>query len=269
MNITFSSIYGSCILPQDEKAVLEVLQSLMQLQLVSNQNPRKLLRKGTCAFSRLYHLFGEGLNSAKLFLTAALHDPIMYVLSQDELFLDIDPGKAAVRFPAAERRRRFGEEGTPEYQKNLEKYRKVIVHKLITMAGKFVEGIKQNMYCFPSCLAWLVRQLNEQISAKASSISKEEIAMICTDLVFTLFICPAITNPEPFGVIQDVPISYIARFNLMQVGQILQVLAVMQYEKVDTKLMDLYGQFEQVMVIRCFLSVYRRHHVSQIVRNLD
>ena len=32
----------------------------------------------------------------------------MFLLSQDELFLDIDPAKSLIRFPVSERRRRFG-----------------------------------------------------------------------------------------------------------------------------------------------------------------
>ena len=32
------------------------------------------------------------------------------------------------------------------------------------------------------------------------------------------FICPAICDPEPYGITSDAPISYIARHNLMQVS---------------------------------------------------
>lgn len=56
------------------------------------------MRHGSCAFSRLYSVFHEGLFSAKLFLTAALHGPIMQLLMEDERFLDIDPEKAPIRF---------------------------------------------------------------------------------------------------------------------------------------------------------------------------
>lgn len=107
----FSGLYGCCVFGVDEKLVAETLIHLMRLQLAQNQNPRRVLRRGNCAFSRLYRLLNEGLFSAKLFLTCALHEPIMDVLSQDELFLDIDPSKAVIRFPLQERLKRFGEEG--------------------------------------------------------------------------------------------------------------------------------------------------------------
>lgn len=72
---------------------------------------------------------------------------------------------------------------------------------------------------------------------------------IATDLVFTHFICPAIVNPEPYGI-TDAPISYIARFNLIQVAQILQMLAMRRYEGVDPKVEDLYSQFDKVGITR-------------------
>ncbi|CAB0031530.1 unnamed protein product [Trichogramma brassicae] len=53
-----------------------------------------------------------------------------------------------------------------------------------------------------------------------------------------------IVNPEPYGI-TDAPISYIARFNLMQVGQILQMLCLMKYQTVDSKVNDLYRRFEK------------------------
>lgn len=78
---------------------------------------------------------------------------------------------------------------------------------------------------------------------------------IATDLVFTHFICPAIVNPEPYGI-TDAPISYIARFNLIQVAQILQMLAMRRYEGVDPKVEDLYSQFDKVGITR--LKIYEK-----------
>lgn len=56
------------------------------------------------------------------------------------------------------------------------------------------------MTCFPSSLTWLVRQLKTGLSDK-KKISVEEAELICTDLLFTNFICTAIINPEPHGII--------------------------------------------------------------------
>jgi hypothetical protein len=83
----FSGLYGSCLLAEDERLLLRLLHHLMKLQLSTSPNPRKLLRQGNCVFSRLYKAFSEELFSAKLFLTSALHDPILKLLSDDEVFL--------------------------------------------------------------------------------------------------------------------------------------------------------------------------------------
>ena len=53
----FSGLYGSCLLIEDEKLLLRLLYHLMKSQLSTSTNPRKLLRQGNCAFSRLYKAF--------------------------------------------------------------------------------------------------------------------------------------------------------------------------------------------------------------------
>ncbi|VDK53186.1 unnamed protein product [Anisakis simplex] len=155
----FSFLYGCCVFPNDERYLLEVLSYLIDMQLSSNSDPRRVLRKGNAAFCRLYRLFSEGL-FIDIFLTAALHDPVMYVLSQDDIFLDIDPSKSAIRFPPEERRRRFGEdENSLSYLQRLSAHRKVIESKLIAISTRFVQGITEAMSCFPQSLSWLVKEL--------------------------------------------------------------------------------------------------------------
>ncbi|XP_011497747.1 PREDICTED: GTPase-activating protein and VPS9 domain-containing protein 1 isoform X3 [Ceratosolen solmsi marchali] len=238
-----SGLYGSCLLPEDKILVLKLLRHLMLLQIVPSDNPRRLLRHGTCAFSRFYSVFHESLFSAKLFLTAALNGPIMQLLMEDEMFLDIDPDKATVRFHPNEKLKKFGKEGTVEYQTKLQRYRHWTVNSLVRITQRFIVSIKENMHCFPTCVYWLVRQMAGLLN-KTGNVDPKEIHAMCTDLVFTYFICPAIVNPEPYGI-TDAPISYVARFNLMQVGQILQMLSLIKYQSIDSKVMDLYRRFEK------------------------
>ena len=40
---------------------------------------------------------------------------------------------------------------------------------------------------------------------------------LCCDLIMVLYICPAICDPESYGIISDIQISPVARHNLMQV----------------------------------------------------
>ncbi|CAL7948132.1 unnamed protein product [Xylocopa violacea] len=238
-----AGLYGSCLLPEDKILVLKLLRHLMLLQIVPSDNPRRLLRHSTCAFSRFYSVFHESLFSAKFFLTAALHNPIVQLLMEDEMFLDIDPDKAPIRFPAAERLKKFGKEGTLEYEMKLQRYRLWTINSLFHITQRFIISIRENMHCFPSSVCWLVRQM-AGLLGKSGNIDSKEVHAMCTDLVFTYFICPAIVNPEPYGI-TDAPISYVARFNLMQVGQILQMLSLMKYQTVDSKTFDLYKKFDK------------------------
>uniref|UniRef100_A0A183BKM8 Receptor-mediated endocytosis protein 6 n=1 Tax=Globodera pallida TaxID=36090 RepID=A0A183BKM8_GLOPA len=167
----------------------------------------------------------------RVFLTAALHEPIMYLLTQDELFLDIDPSKSPIRIPQAERLRRFGsDQNSKSYKEKVAQHRRMIVDKLVLLTEKFVSSILNAMPSFPRSITWLVGQMYTALIEKRL-ISREEAALICTDLIFTYFLCTAVINPEPLGIISDTPISHIARFNLMQVGQILQTLAILPYEQ--------------------------------------
>lgn len=63
-------------------------------------------------------------------------------------------------------------------------------------------------------------------------------------MIFTYFICPAIVNPEPHGI-TDADITQIARYNLIQVANIIQMLAMFKYEPIDSKVQDLYLHFNK------------------------
>jgi hypothetical protein len=55
------------------------------------------------------------------------------------------------------------------------------------------------------------------ILSNSNEISSREIRSLCCDIIMTLFIGPAICEPEKHGIISDIPISTIARHNLNQV----------------------------------------------------
>ncbi len=64
-----------------------------------------------------------------------------------------------------------------------------------------------------------------------------------------LYVCPAICDPEPYGVISDIQMSVYARHNLMQIANILQVLAMSDDDK-DAKAQDLYSKFRNVSLTK-------------------
>lgn len=246
INTLYGGLFGSCLLPEDKLLVLRLLRHLTQIQLVPSENPRRMLRHGSCALARLYAVFHEGLFSAKIFLTAALHDPIMQLLMEDEWFLDIDPDKAVVRYSPDDRMKKFGKEGTPEYSLRLQRYRSLTVSNLVGLVQRFVVSLQENMHCFPTSIRWLVRQISSMLT-KSGNQEPKDVFDICVDLIFSFLICPAIVDPEQHGI-TDAPVSYVARFNLIQVAQILQVLASRKYQDVDPKVQDLYSQFDKDIV---------------------
>ena len=247
--VIVGSLYGNMVMQEDESHLLQVLKALIELQIAPSDNPRRLLRKGSCAFSVVFKLLNEGLFSGKLFLTAALRQPVMQLLMEDEWFYDIDPSRALHRFPTQERIRRFGSPDSKEYEEKTKQYRELTTNKLVMLTEHFIENIRNNMQCFPPSLAWLISQLYHNIVKKGQT-SETEARVMCADLTFTLFICPAICDPEPYGITSDAPISYIARHNLMQVAQILQVLAISSScDQIEPKTRDLYRKFPEVGVM--------------------
>ncbi|KAM9821403.1 GTPase-activating protein and VPS9 domain-containing protein 1 isoform X4 [Syngnathus typhle] len=220
----FTSLYGNCIMQEDESYLLQVLRYLVEFELKESDNPRRLLRRGTCAFSILFKLFSEGLYSAKLFLTATLHEPIMQLLVEDEDHLETDPCKVTERLTRVQQER-FGEKGSEDYKQRVQAAVETNEAKLVALVNKFIGYLKQNTYCFPHSLRWIVSQMYKTLSC-VEGLEVGEVRTMCTDLLLTCFICPAIVNPEQYGIISDAPINEVARFNLMQVGQLLQQLAM-------------------------------------------
>ncbi|CAL8343104.1 unnamed protein product [Lota lota] len=224
IHTVFTSLYGNCIMQEDESYLLQVLRYLVEFELKESDNPRRLLRRGNCAFSVLFKLFSEGLFSAKLFLTATLHEPIMQLLVEDEDHLETDPAKVTERLTPAQQER-FGEKGSEGYRQRVQAAVDANEAKLVALVNKFIGYLKQNTYCFPHSLRWIVSQMYKTLSC-VERTEVGEVRTMCTDLLLTCFICPAIVNPEQYGIISDAPINEVARFNLMQVGQLLQQLAM-------------------------------------------
>uniref|UniRef100_A0A8B9HQN2 GTPase-activating protein and VPS9 domain-containing protein 1 n=1 Tax=Astyanax mexicanus TaxID=7994 RepID=A0A8B9HQN2_ASTMX len=253
IHTVFTSLYGNCIMQEDESYLLQVLRYLVEFELKESDNPRRLLRRGTCAFSILFKLFSEGLYSAKLFLTATLHEPIMQLLVEDEDHLETDPAKLTERFTPAQQERLFGEKGSDGYRRKVQAAVESNEAKLVALVNSFIGYLKQNTYCFPQSLRWIVSQMYKTL-ARVERLDVGEVKTMCTDLLLTCFICPAIVNPEQYGIISDAPINEVARFNLMQVGQLLQQLAMADADDGDPRRKSSLSKFDKSCVA-AFLDV--------------
>ncbi|XP_031810158.1 GTPase-activating protein and VPS9 domain-containing protein 1 isoform X4 [Sarcophilus harrisii] len=253
IHTVFTSLYGNCIMQEDESYLLQVLRYLIEFELKESDNPRRLLRRGTCAFSILFKLFSEGLFSAKLFLTATLHEPIMQLLVEDEDHLETDPNKLIERFSPSQQEKLFGERGSERFRQKVQEMVDLNESKLVALVNKFIGYLKQNTYCFPHSLRWIVSQMYKTLSC-VDRLDVGEVRAMCTDLLLACFICPAIVNPEQYGIISDAPINEVARFNLMQVGRLLQQLAMTGSEEGDPRGKSSLGKFDKSCVA-AFLDV--------------
>ncbi|CAF3700377.1 unnamed protein product, partial [Rotaria sordida] len=78
--ILMTAIYNQCLYYDDELFILELLRSLIDIQLKNELNPRIILQRSSCSFKIVFDAFLTASQSCKLFLTAALHEPIMQLL---------------------------------------------------------------------------------------------------------------------------------------------------------------------------------------------
>ncbi|XP_076126996.1 GTPase-activating protein and VPS9 domain-containing protein 1 isoform X2 [Alosa pseudoharengus] len=247
IHTVFTSLYGNGIMQEDESYLLQVLRYLIEFELKESDNPRRLLRRGTCAFSILFRMFSEGLYAAKLFLTATLHEPIMQLLVEDEDHLETDPGKLTERYTPAQQARLFGEKGSDAHRRRVLAAVEANEAKLVTLVNSFIGCLRQNTYCFPQSLRWVLSQMFRTL-ARVEGLQVGEVRAMCTDLLLACFICPAVVSPEQYGIISDAPINEVARFNLMQVGQLLQQLAMVDADDGDPRRKSTLSKFDKSCV---------------------
>nr|XP_039270572.1 GTPase-activating protein and VPS9 domain-containing protein 1-like isoform X1 [Styela clava] len=235
-------LYGNSIISGDHRHLLELMETLLLLQLANEDQPRRILHKGNAAFCIVYKLFTESLLSGKLFLTAALHKPIMQVLMDDELYLERDSNRILDCFSQVEIEKRFGKKDDPEFQSRVKKHLEGTEGHLFEICQSFIDSLHAAMYCFPQSMGWVIARAYH-IVKEAGLVSHAEARALCADLMLQMFICPAIVNPELYGVSGDAPISDFTRFNLMQIAQVLQVLALRDEDAQPDN--SLYGRFEK------------------------
>ena len=228
VRLLLCSIYGSCVFKEDEKLVLKILKSLTVIQVIKHEDPINYFcsPKGSInAFSTVLRLYSEMLFSAKLYLTAALHGVVMQVIVDDSFHLDLEMNKVLSRLPPKVIREKFGEPGTPKAARKIEEHMEELQKCLITLCRKFLKSIKDKIYCFPPNLQWILGQLYRGLK-EHTGLEERSIKGLLGHILINFFICPAIINPEPYGINTDATISEAARYNLAQIASILRSLAL-------------------------------------------
>ncbi|KAG5683501.1 hypothetical protein PVAND_012776 [Polypedilum vanderplanki] len=226
--IISASLYGNSIHGRDVEMMLKLLDKLLEVKISTIEDPRRLLRQSSSSFARLYHKFHESSLSSKLFLTAALHEPVMSVLINDTIMLNIDQVT-----------------GINDLLPKVKSNRSEMIDTLFTLSCKFIDSLSANWIIFPSTIRWLVQTMSKYLHAKGCDANT--ILEILTDMVFGHFILPACTNPNLYNI-TDAPISDNARFNLIQIGQILQMMALSKHQNVEKKFIELYNKFDQNVI---------------------
>ncbi|XP_044257839.1 receptor-mediated endocytosis protein 6 homolog [Tribolium madens] len=232
-----TGLYSSCIFPEDTSYMLKLLLELAKLQLLKSENPRRMLKQGTCSFKNLFFIFTEVLPTAKFFLSAALELPILRLAACRDFYLDVDPDKTLMRY-------RHNENNLKSEFRDIQEYRTEVIRKLSEFTNSFISSLRENVYSFPKPIAWIVYHISKIIT---KSFGSKEAYAIVTELIFTLYICPAIVDPEQYCIC-DAQITEVTQHNLMQVGQILQVLALNKFESPENRFSDIYNLLDNDIV---------------------
>ena len=94
----------------------------------------------------------EALPESRLFLTAALYQPIVQVLLDEGPPLEADPQKVIGTFEPNELQVRFGRKGSPEFEQKLQEFCKETARRLEDHVNRFSQSIEQSLPCFPSSI---------------------------------------------------------------------------------------------------------------------
>ncbi|CAG9830560.1 unnamed protein product [Diabrotica balteata] len=227
-------LYGCLLFSEDIKYMLSLLYEVAKLQLLNCEDPRRIIKQRTCSFKHLYFLFHEVLQSAKFFLSAAMEIPIVQMMSYTDYYLDLDPEKTVMRF-------KQDDNEVTNIFKDVDEYRSEVVARLVEFTNTFISSLLENVYSFPKSISWLVSRIAKIIE---KSFSAKQANAIITELIFNLYICPVIVDPEQYGICNS-QVTEITRHNLIQVCQILQSLALRKYEPIDSRYSDVFDLLDK------------------------
>ena len=213
VRVTHDSLFAYSANRRNETLVLRCLLRLVDLQISTAADTRRRLRRGTGALVSLFRAYADTSFTSRLFLTQALRAPLLEIVRADEWFYDVDEKRALHRFSAEHYKRRFGVAGSSAHDAAVAAYRRTVVDKLVAFTRAFVDSLRDAMPAFPVGMRRLVAALYRRLVED----DRDEARAACADLVFTMYVFPAICDPGPHSILPDVPISYTANHNLMQV----------------------------------------------------
>ena len=163
-----------------------------------------------------------------LYLVSALRGPLLSVLGDDDLDLEIEPTVVWSKLPEAEKVNLFGPDhgaipldtnrltNNPKFKEYMDR----IYDQLISFCDQVITSLTDALHSMPFVIRWLCKKITIYLAEKGMSV--QEIRSALGNIVLLRFIAPAISSPEPHGIIVDTPISATARRNLGLISRILR-----------------------------------------------
>ncbi|KJE90388.1 hypothetical protein CAOG_01708, partial [Capsaspora owczarzaki ATCC 30864] len=248
-------LYGNFFLPEQELSVLTIMQSVLEDHLAKSENKLTCMRHNS-TLTKMFTLYARSYAGGKLYLMAALAEPILAVLADDALDLEIEPVKVFLSLTDANRQlvleqllERQVAEGKVSPLLQVEGRLKldhvptsdelvslplmkatlnVVYDKLIELCVLFVDSCTRTLASMPYGIKWFCKQAARVARAaptkSAQPLTQLDVYSLLGDLVFLRFINPAIVTPEPFGIV-NTPISTTARRNLTLIAKVLHGVA--------------------------------------------
>lgn len=95
-----------------------------------------------------------------------------------------------------------------------------IYDQLINFCDQVIKSLTGALHSMPYVIRWLCKRISTYL--KENDMSPQEIRSALGNIVLLRFIAPAISSPEPHGIVMDTPISATARRNLGLISRILK-----------------------------------------------
>jgi len=229
----FFGLYGNFFTPKEDQSVLRIIEHILIRSYETNDSPQSWLRENTI-FSRMFTLFAKyvpllliyfkkntrparNYSTGRQYLKAALQEPVMAVLEDDLLNLEIDPVKVYQALSGRDRLQAGFSEMVSDYatltdHPVMKQMLANIYPKIANFCKFFLKSLTDKLPCLPFGVRWLCRQIVRCAIAKGASTAEACAQM--GDLLLWRFVTPAIIYPEPHGIITDTPVSIQARRNL-------------------------------------------------------
>ena len=252
--VIVSTIYSHCYLDEDKVAILDIMEELIEIYINFYGDVRKQIYTSNSSFNLIYKYFCDELSDLKAFYKLVLYSPVTTILSDDSFYLDLDRDRVSIRLD----KEKLSEIDQQEYNDHLDKCRELSIKKLHQFVQNFISSLKAHVFAFPQTLALLIIRIYSKLIER---LEFSNVYAICIDLIFNFLICPAITNPDLYGI-TDLHINNTSKNNLIQCANIIQCLTFSKWEDNNryAEVCDLFDKDCLSFVIDHILSIF--HNIS-------